>query len=126
MMATGPRVTEPTRVALVTVADAAAAEVLVRRLVEERVVACGNIIPGLTSIYRWEGRVEQSAEVLVVFKTTEAGARRLLERVPELHPYDVPEVLVLPVEAGHGPYLDWVAGCVGTEPGERGEAIRER
>jgi periplasmic divalent cation tolerance protein len=110
-------VAEQARVALVTVPDRAAAEELVRRLVEERVVACGTIIPGLTSIYWWEGRVEQAGEVLVVFKTTAEGALRLVERVPELHPYDVPEVLVLPVEAGHQPYLDWVAGSVGE--GER-------
>lgn len=99
---------------LVTAPDPATAESLVRRLVEEEVVACGNIVPGVTSIYRWEGRVEQEQEVLVVFKTTVAGADHLVRRVPELHPYDVPEVLVLPVEAGHRPYLEWVAENVGS------------
>lgn len=103
------------RVVLVTLPDEAAAEELVGRLVHERVVACGNIVPGLTSIYWWDGAVERAREVLVIFKTTTAGAKRLIRRVPELHPYDVPEVLVLPVEAGHTPYLDWVAGAVGAE-----------
>jgi periplasmic divalent cation tolerance protein len=103
------------RVVLVTLPDEAAAEDLVGRLVAERVVACGNIVPGLTSIYWWQGAVERATEVLVIFKTTAAGAERLVRRVPELHPYDVPEVLVLPVEAGHEPYLDWVAGAVGAE-----------
>jgi periplasmic divalent cation tolerance protein len=103
------------RVVLVTLPDEAAAEELVGRLVHERVVACGNIVPGLTSIYWWRGEVERAREVLVIFKTTPAGAERLIRRVPELHPYDVPEVLVLPVEAGHAPYLDWVAGAVGAE-----------
>ncbi len=56
--------------------------------------------------------MEHEQETLIVFKTTVSGARRLVERVPELHPYEVPEVLVLEVEAGHGPYLDWVAGNV--------------
>ena len=97
------------RVVLVTVPDAGAAEVLVRTLVEEGVVACGNILPGVTSLYRWQGAVERATEALVVFKTTAAGADRLTERVPELHPYDVPEVLVVAVDAGHRPYLDWIA-----------------
>jgi periplasmic divalent cation tolerance protein len=106
-------VVESAKVVLVTLPDEAAAESLVTRLVEERVVACGNIVPGLTSIYRWQGAVERSAEVLVLFKTTGAGAERLIRRVPELHPYDMPEVLVLPVESGHGPYLQWVVENVG-------------
>lgn len=97
------------RVVLVTMPDAGAAEALVRRLVEEGAVACGNILPGITSIYRWQGEVERAAETLVLFKTTAVGAARLVRRVPDLHPYDVPEVLVVPVDAGHGPYLDWIA-----------------
>lgn len=105
--------TEAARVVLVTVPDPSAGETLTRRLVEEEVVACGNVIPTITSIYRWQGEVERATEALVVFKTTAAGAARLLERVPELHPYEVPEVLVLPVEAGNGPYLEWVARNTG-------------
>lgn len=103
------------RVVLVTVPDEVTGQSLVRRLVEEEVVACGNIVPGITSVYRWQGRVEQDTEALVVFKTTAAGAERLVRRVPELHPYDVPEVLVLPVEAGHRPYMEWIYDNVGVE-----------
>jgi periplasmic divalent cation tolerance protein len=109
------------RVVLVTLPDEAAAEDLVGRLVDERVVACGNVIPGLTSIYWWQGAVERAREVLVIFKTTPAGAERLIRRVPELHPYDVPEVLVLPVEAGNAPYLEWVAGAVERAIDDTGE-----
>lgn len=101
------------RVVLVTAPDGAVAESLVRQLVEEGVVACGNIVPGVTSIYRWQEKVERETEVLVVFKTTASGAERLLSRVPELHPYDIPEVLVLPVEAGHLPYVQWIDENVG-------------
>lgn len=100
------------RVVLVTAPDATVAESLVRRLVQEGVVVCGNIIPGITSIYRWKEAVEHEEESLIVFKTTVTGARRLVERVPELHPYEVPEVLVLPVEDGYLPYLDWVSDNV--------------
>ena len=102
-------VTDPAaRVVLVTLPDQRAAEELVEQLVEESVVACGTILPGATSIYRWQGVIERAQEALVVFETTAAGAGRLVRRVPELHPYDVPEVLVLPVEEGHRPYLEWV------------------
>jgi periplasmic divalent cation tolerance protein len=96
-------------VALMTVPDVEVGERLVRTLVEEGVVACGNIVPGLTSIYRWKGAVERDAEALVILKLMEDAVPRLLTRAPELHPYEVPEVLVLPVIAGHGPYLDWLA-----------------
>jgi periplasmic divalent cation tolerance protein len=101
------------RVALMTAPDLEVAERLVSALVDERIIACGNIMPALISIYRWRGSVERSGEVLVIMKTTTAEVPRLLDRVPELHPYEVPEVLVLPVEAGYGPYLSWVRECVG-------------
>lgn len=101
------------RVVLVTAPDAVTAESLVRQLVDEGLVACGNIVPGITSIYRWNGRVERETEVMVIFKTTEAGTARLIRRVPELHPYEVPEVLALPVEAAHLPYVQWIEENVG-------------
>jgi len=103
------------RLALMTAPSVEAAERIVRALVEERVVACGNIVPGLTSIYRWRGAVERDAEVLIVLKTTASAVPRLLERAPALHPYEVPEILVFAVQAGHSPYLDWLERC--TAPG---------
>ncbi len=109
------------RLALMTVPDADTAEGMVRALVEEGIVACGNILPGVLSIYRWRGAVERAAEVLVLLKTTEARVVRLLERAAALHPYEVPELLVLPVPAGHAPYLDWVAESVGPEIGRNTE-----
>lgn len=112
MTETRESATGAVRIALMTVPNADVAERMVRVLVEERVVACGNIVPGLTSIYRWQGEVERDEEVLVIFKTTTDAVPRLLERAPDLHPYDVPEVLIMPVEAGHGPYLAWVGANV--------------
>ncbi|MBI4543937.1 MAG: divalent-cation tolerance protein CutA [Gemmatimonadetes bacterium] len=105
------------RVALMTAPSAEVAERIVRTLVAEGLVACGSILPGLTSIYRWRGDVHCEAEVLVILKTTAAAVPRLLARAPELHPYDVPELLVLEVEAGHEPYLAWVGESVGQEKG---------
>ena len=84
------------------------ARIAARTLVEEKLAACGNIVPGVESIYRWEGKVETSAEVLVIFKTT-AGCYAALEaRVRALHPYEVPEVLALRVANGLPAYLRWV------------------
>jgi periplasmic divalent cation tolerance protein len=102
------------RVALMTAPDPETAARIVRALVDERLVACGNIVSGLTSIYRWEGEIQVETEVLMVLKTTAAAVPGLLERAPALHPYDVPEVLVLPVEAGHTPYLAWIDANVET------------
>lgn len=102
------------RVVLVTAPDETAAERLVAALLAEGVIACGTIVPGALSLYTWRGAVQREREALVLLKTTAAGAARVLERVPALHTYEVPEVLVLPVEAGHGPYLDWLATGVRT------------
>ena len=79
-----------------------------RTLVEERLVACGNIVPGVESIYRWEGKVETGEEVLVIFKTTAGNYPALETRVRALHPYEVPEVLAVRVADGLPAYLRWV------------------
>lgn len=100
------------RVVLMTAPDMETAEDIVGQLVEARLIACGNIVPGLVSIYRWEGDVQRGHEVLVVMKTTADRVESLLPRASELHPYEVPELLVLTVEAGHAAYMAWVAECV--------------
>jgi periplasmic divalent cation tolerance protein len=97
-------------VVLVTSPSADEAARIARALVEERLAACGNVLPGLRSIYRWEGKVEDEAEVLLLLKTTRERLPALRDRVLALHPYQVPEVLALPVEAGSERYLAWLAG----------------
>jgi len=99
------------RVVLVTLPDAEAARSMARILVEEGHAACGSVVPGVTSIYRWEGAIHEEREALLVLKTSEPALAGLLRRVPELHSYDVPEVLALPVTEGHPPYLDWISGA---------------
>jgi periplasmic divalent cation tolerance protein len=99
---------EDVRVALVTAPDADVGARIARTLVEERLVACVNLVPGVRSIYRWEGAVQEDAEVLLVAKTAAGRAEALAARVREVHPYDVPEVVLLAVEGGSAPYLDWV------------------
>lgn len=96
-------------VVLVTAPSAEQAAELARALVEERLAACGNVLPGVRSVYRWEGSVREDAEALLVLKTTRARLEALRERVLALHPYQVPEVLALPVEAGSAAYLAWIS-----------------
>lgn len=104
----------PARVVLVTVPELEMGISMARDVVERGLAACGNVVPGLTSLYRWEGRVEEDQEALIIFKTTEDALAELQERVLELHPYQVPEFLAMKVAEGHPPYLDWVAEVVGT------------
>ena len=96
------------RVALITAPDLETATGIARALVEERLVACVNLVPGIRSIYRWEGKVEDDAEVLLVVKTRADRAGVLVDRVGELHPYELPEVVMLPAVGGSLAYLDWV------------------
>ncbi len=98
---------------LVTAPDMEVAETLGTRLVEEGRAACANLLPGVVSLYRWEGALQRDDEVLLILKSTLPAAEALRERVVELHPYEVPEVLVLPVGGGHPPYLAWVQNQVG-------------
>lgn len=98
----------PAVVVLVTVPSQVVAEHIVTTAVTEQLAACGNIVPGVVSIYQWQGAVQRDEELLIVFKTTRAAAPKLMARIEALHPYEVPEALMLPVEAGLAPYLAWV------------------
>jgi periplasmic divalent cation tolerance protein len=104
-------------VVLVTAPSAEVAERLVRSVVEERLAACGNIVPGVVSIYRWEGSVQRDDEVLITFKTSAGAAGRLMSRVHELHPYDVPEIVVLPVASVLPAYGQWVGANARADTG---------
>ena len=99
-------------VVLVTAPTPDRAAEIARALVEERLAACGNVLSGLRSVYRWEGRVQEDAEALLVLKTTRARFEALRARVLALHPYEVPEVIALPIVAGHDAYLDWIVGSL--------------
>jgi periplasmic divalent cation tolerance protein len=80
-----------------------------RALVEEHLIACANLVPGLTSIYRWEGEVRADDELLLIMKTARARTPALTDRFAELHPYAVPELITLPVVSGLPAYCAWVA-----------------
>jgi periplasmic divalent cation tolerance protein len=99
-------------VALVTAPSPEKAAEIARSLVEEGLCACGNVVPGVRSIYRWAGEIHDDAEALLLIKTERRLVAALRQRLPEIHPYQVPELLVLAVEDGLGPYLAWVAASV--------------
>jgi periplasmic divalent cation tolerance protein len=88
-------------------ADADAAP-FARSLVEERLAACVNLLPVMESTYRWEGQVEREAERQLFIKTSRSKVAALWERVRELHPYEIPEFVVLPIVDGHEAYLRWI------------------
>jgi periplasmic divalent cation tolerance protein len=100
-------------VVLTTTPNAEVAERIGRTVVDERLAACANVVSGVTSIFRWKGAVEREAETLMILKTTTAEVDALSARVIALHPYEVPEVIAIPVERGHAPYIDWVFSSVG-------------
>ena len=100
------------RMVYMTAPDEAIAAQIASRLVDEELVACGNIVPGVRSIYRWEGQVCDDPEVLVILKTLASKVPLVSERVRALHPYDCPEVVSVAVDGGSQAYLDWVAGAV--------------
>jgi periplasmic divalent cation tolerance protein len=96
------------RLLVMTAPSAETAESIVTSLVGEGLIACGNLVLPVTSIYRWKGETERASEVLVIMKTTDSAVTSVTRRIVDLHPYEVPEVLSLPVLTGHEPYLSWV------------------
>jgi periplasmic divalent cation tolerance protein len=104
-------------VVLVTAPSEATAIEIGRTLVDEHLAACVNVVPGIRSIYHWEGRREEAAEALLLIKTRPEGYAALQRRVLELHPYSVPEVLGLPVAEGAPAYVQWVRESIPIEGG---------
>jgi len=99
-------------VALSTVGTPEDAERIARALVERRLAACVNVVPSVVSFYRWKGEVSRDQELLLVIKTRRERLDALREALVGLHPYELPELVALPVAAGHEPYLAWVDAAV--------------
>jgi len=89
--------------------DLPAAQAMARALVGAKLAACVNILPGVQSVYRWQGEVEEANEVTLLMKTTQRRYAQLQQAIVAAHPYDVPEVIAWPLADGHPPYLHWVA-----------------
>ncbi|UXI68797.1 divalent-cation tolerance protein CutA [Tahibacter amnicola] len=103
-------------IAYCTVPDAETAGRIAGQLVQERLAACVNSLPGVASTYVWEGRLCRDAEHLLLIKTTRDQLPALTARLVALHPYELPEVIAVDVAAGNPAYLDWVARSVGPAP----------
>ncbi len=99
---------EPFLLVFNTCPDDKTARRIARALVERRLAACVNIIPGLTSIYTWKGAVEEAEERLLLIKTRQGAYRQLEETLQELHPYELPEIVAVPIGMGLPPYLRWI------------------
>ena len=105
-------------VVMTALPDPAAADRVAETLIEERLAACVTRIPGVRSTYRWKGSTEHTEEVLVLIKTRAVLAPVLCERLVAVHPYEVPEVLVLPAGGGYGAYMDWIVETTRSGEGE--------
>lgn len=99
----------------VTVGSDAGAHRIASAVIEERLAACANILPPVTSVYRWQGKVEQGTEHVLVLKTRAALFERLERRIKDMHSYECPCIVALPIEAGHPPFLRWLAEETETE-----------
>ncbi len=97
-------------VVLITASSAEEAAKLGRALVEERLIACANIVGGVRSLFFWEGKLQDERETLMICKSTSLLMDRIIKRVKELHSYTVPEIIALPIVAGSKEYLEWVNG----------------
>lgn len=91
-----------------TAPDPASAERIASALVDERLAACVNLVPGLTSVFRWEGQVQREPEVLLMIKTQRGRFDAVAARIKALHPYTVPELIALPIDASTPDYLAWL------------------
>jgi len=100
-------------VVLVTAPDLRKARALAKAALEARLIACANLVPGIESHYRWQGKVQHGAEVLLLLKTATTRLAALERLIVAKHPYDTPEFVVLPVEGGNKRYLDWLQKSVG-------------
>ena len=96
--------------------DAGSAQAIAEALVGEHLAACVNRLPGIVSTYRWQGALTSDTETLLLIKTTSERFEALKARLLQLHPYELPELIAVPVERGHTTYLDWVRDSVSAEP----------
>jgi periplasmic divalent cation tolerance protein len=100
--------TNDTQIVLCTVPDEAIAQRIASALVEEQLAACVNIVPGITSVYRWKGTVETAPELLLIIKTSVAVYPQLQDRIRATHPYELPEIIAVTPDGGLPEYLAWI------------------
>jgi len=99
-------------IVIMTASNREEAVKIVRTLLEERLIACANIMDPVSSFFWWKGKIEEEKEVLAIMKSHETLFKKLSKRVTELHSYDIPEILALPIVDGSASYLDWMKACL--------------
>jgi len=92
-----------------TIDDINTARRIAQTLTEEQLVACVNIIPNIESVYRWNGKIENSNEIILIAKTVDQNVKKTIQRIKQLHKYDVPDIIVLPIIGGLKDYLDYIS-----------------
>lgn len=102
----------------VTVGSQENASAIARTLVEERLAACCTLIGGVTSVYRWQGQIEESREIQIIIKTSDEQLDAVERRIREVHSYDVPEILAVPIASVSAPYLAWLKESLDMATGE--------
>lgn len=107
-MPTSAQQSAPHLLILCTCPDEATAQIIADQLVDQQLAACVNILPGLTSVYQWQGKRETAQEHLLLIKTTNEAYQTLEQTITELHPYELPEVIAVPISQGLGGYLQWI------------------
>ena len=99
-------------IVLMTAPDKDEAKKIVHILLEEKLIACANIIDAVSSFFRWKGKIDEEKEVLVIMKSHKNLFKNISTRILELHSYDVPEILAVPIRDGSSSYLDWMKSCL--------------
>ncbi len=101
----------------VTTPDLESARIIGRNVVEEGLAACANILGGMTAIFRWQGAIEEASEAILLLKTTQDCIDRLTTRLRDLHSYEIPCIVVLPISGGNPDFLAWIGTETGEKPG---------
>ena len=99
---------------LCTCPDQDSAQIIAEHLIDQKLAACVNILPGITSIYSWQGKRESAQELLLVIKTTKTVYDSLEKTITELHPYELPEIIAANIENGSAGYLSWISNSIST------------
>jgi periplasmic divalent cation tolerance protein len=100
------------QIVLCTIPDRDTAELIAGTLVTEQLAACVNILPGVTSVYRWQNSVEQSEELLLIIKSSQAVWPMLVAQIQALHPYELPEIVAVPIKTGEAEYIQWLENSI--------------
>ena len=105
-------ISSPYQIVMTTFPDMNRAQQLAEHLITRKLAACVNILPAMTSIYAWQGKLEQGQEYQLLIKTEQNCSNEVQKEIKQVHPYELPEIIVVPILAGYKPYLNWISESV--------------